>query len=194
MHVAAAIFRLDCLSCAVTSNVCVSCGALIRVPAEISAAHHVCEARPSAREEDVPMPQQRKKVLIVDNDEDVLIALERVLEEQGYETTTAWDLPEGLGLMATTGFDLLLIGDHPPELNCERVLKLLRRENVNVPCLVMHTAARHPFSEQYLRYLGASGVACKWSEEEVMLEVSRCMAPMPMAQPKTMAAAAGRAG
>ncbi len=140
------------------------------------------------------MPQQRKKILIIDNDEDVLIALERVLEEQGYETTTAWDLPEGLGLMATSGFDLLLIGDHPPELNCERVLKLLRREEVKIPCVVMHTAARHPFSEQYLRYLGASGVACKWSEEEVTSEIQSCLAPMPVAKPKTMGAAAGRAG
>jgi DNA-binding response OmpR family regulator len=140
------------------------------------------------------MLQQRKKVLIVDNDEDVLIALERVLEQEGYETTTAWDLPEGLGLMATTGFDLLLIGDHPPELNCERVLKLLRREDVRVPCVIMHTAARHPFSEQYLRFLGASGVACKWSEEEVTSEIRRCMAPMPVAKLKAMSAAAGRAG
>lgn len=140
------------------------------------------------------MPQQRKKILIVDNDEDVLIALERALEEQGFETITAWDLPEGLGLLATTGFDVLLIGDHPPELNCERVLKLLRREEVKVPCVIMHTAARHPFSEEYLRYLGASGIACKWSEEEVTSEIHRCLAPMPVAKPKVMSAAAGRAG
>lgn len=140
------------------------------------------------------MLQQRKKILIIDNDEDVLIALERVLEEQGYETTTAWDLPEGVGLMANSGFDLLLIGDHPPELNCERVLKLLRREDIKVPCVVMHTAARHPFSEQYLRFLGASGIACKWSEEEVTSEIQRCLAPMPVVKPKVMSAAAGRAG
>jgi DNA-binding response OmpR family regulator len=140
------------------------------------------------------MPQQRKKILIVDNDEDVLIALERVMEETGYNTTTAWDLPEGLDLMTTSGFDLLLIGDHPPELNCERVLKLLRREDVKVPCIVMHTAARHPFSEPYLRFLGASGIACKWSAEEVAAEVARCLAPKPAVAPKFMCAAAGRAG
>ncbi len=140
------------------------------------------------------MPQQRKKILVIDNDEDVLITLERALEEKGFDTTTAWDLPEGLELMASSGFDLLLIGDHPPELNCERVLKLLRKEEVTVPCIVMHTAARHPFSEPYLRFLGAGGIACKWNEEEVTAEVARCLAPMPVVAPKVMRAAAGRAG
>jgi len=140
------------------------------------------------------MLRQRKKILVVDNDEDLLIALERVLEENGYDTTTAWDLPEGLGLMNSSGFDLLLIGDHPPELNCERVLKLLRREDVKVPCIVMHSAARHPFSEPYLRFLGASGIACKWNAEEVTAEVERCLAPKPAMAPMVMRAVAGRAG
>lgn len=140
------------------------------------------------------MPQQRMKILIIDNDEDVLIHLERYLEQLGYDTTTAWDLPEGLEAMASGGFDLLLIGDHPPELNCERLLKQLRREQITVPCLVMHTAARHPFSEQYLRFLGASGVACKWNEDEVAAEIVACLAPRPAVAAKVMRAAAGRAG
>ena len=140
------------------------------------------------------MTQRRTKILIVDNDEDVLIALERALEEQGYDTTTAWTLPEGLELMAGNGFDLLLVGDHPPELNCERLLKLLRREGVKLPCVVMHSVARHPFSEAYLRFLGASGIACKWSDEQVKLEIVRCLAPRPVGSERAMPAIAGKAG
>jgi DNA-binding response OmpR family regulator len=121
------------------------------------------------------MRQQRKKILMVDNDESVLIALQRVLEEEGYETTTAWNLPEALKLMDATNYDVLLVGDHPPDLNCERLLRLLRRGNAWTPCVVMHSAARHPFSEQFLQYLGAHGVACKWDEKQVLEEVKKCL-------------------
>jgi DNA-binding response OmpR family regulator len=127
------------------------------------------------------MRMPRKKILIVDNDEAVLIALERVLEEQGYETVTAWNLPEGLELMEAATFDALLVGDHPPDLNCERLLKELRRFNIWTPCVVMHSAARHPFSEQYLQHLGAHGVACKWNDKEVVEEVRKCVSAAPVA-------------
>jgi CheY-like chemotaxis protein len=128
------------------------------------------------------MPATRKRILIVDNDEDVLIALEQELEGQGFETTTEWSLPEGLETLAANQFDLLLVGDHPPELNCERLLKLLRRQRVAIPCVVLHSAARHPFSAEYLRFLGASGVACKWNFAEVLDEVCKC-AHMPLGVP-----------
>ncbi len=116
----------------------------------------------------------RKRILIIDNDEDVLIALEQMLESEGFETTTAWDMQEGLQALSS-GFDLLLVGDHPPEMNCERLLKQLQRERIEVPCVVLHSAARHPFSSEYLRFLGASGVACKWSYSEVADEIRRCL-------------------
>jgi DNA-binding response OmpR family regulator len=118
---------------------------------------------------------RRFKILIVDNDEDVLIALERVLQEQGYDTTTAWDLPEGREIMTSEDFDLLLMGDHPPDLNCERLLKMLRGSHIAVPCIVMHSAARYPFSDEYLRHLGAQGVACKWNYNGVAEVVGRCL-------------------
>lgn len=124
------------------------------------------------------MRQQRKKILIVDNDESVIIALERALEEEGHETQTAWNLTEGLKLMEVTNFDMLLVGDHPPDLNCERLLKRLRQSNVWTPCVVMHSTARHPFSVQYLQHLGAHGVACKWNEKEVVDEIRSCLKDM----------------
>ena len=116
----------------------------------------------------------RYRILIVDNDENVLIALERALEEEGYETETAWNLPEGLEILSNGGFNLLLVGDHPPELNCERVLKVLAREKVGLPVVVMHSNPRHPFAEAFITHLGAAGVVCKWNERQVVETVSNC--------------------
>ena len=170
-------FQRDCLGCAISLNPCVFCGSLMRVPGSLSAATYVCE--PSS-EEVIAMRQQRKRILMVDNDESVLTALQRVLEEEGYETTTAWNLPEALKLMDATHYDVLLVGDHPPDLNCERVLKLLR-SNAWTPCVVMHSTARNPFSEQYLQLLGAHGVACKWDDKQVLDEVRKCLSDVHVA-------------
>lgn len=122
------------------------------------------------------MRQQRKKILIVDNDESVIIALQQVLEDHDFETTSAWDLTEAFKLMNDANFDVLVIGDHPPELNCERLLKRLRAVQSWTPCVIMHSAARHPFSVEYLQFLGAHGVACKWNYNEVLEEVNKCAA------------------
>lgn len=121
----------------------------------------------------------RKRILIVDNDEKVLIALERALEQEGYDTETAWTLPDGLEAISERGFDLLLVGDHPPDLNCERVLKVLARERLSVPVVVMHSRPRHPFAEAFIRHLGAAGVVCKWDEQEVIQAVTACFAVPP---------------
>ena len=125
----------------------------------------------------------RKRILIVDNEEKVLIALERALEQEGYDTQTAWDLPEGLEAIAEARFDLLLVGDHPPELNCERVLKVTARERLNVPVIVMHSRPRHPFAEAFVKHLGAAGVVCKWNEREVVDSVTACFAVPPQLTP-----------
>ena len=44
---------------------------------------------------------RRTRILVVDNDEDVLISLERVLEENGYDTVTTWSVPDGMDLAAS---------------------------------------------------------------------------------------------
>jgi len=52
------------------------------------------------------------KILIVDDDEDVLIELERLLEGEGYSTATAWSGQEALALSEKLQFDLLLVDEH----------------------------------------------------------------------------------
>src|SRR6201987_6272177 len=51
------------------------------------------------------------RILIVDDDEDVLIALERLLEGEGYATATAWSGREALALSKASRFDLLLVDE-----------------------------------------------------------------------------------
>ncbi|MDH3587340.1 MAG: response regulator [Gammaproteobacteria bacterium] len=48
------------------------------------------------------------RILIIDDEEDVRIALKQVLERAGYEVSVAADGPEGLDLMKEEGADLVI--------------------------------------------------------------------------------------
>ena len=91
-------FRADCLSCLPPANLCVTCAGPLWIPHQLDATvlfPHVCESQRSIH--------MRKRILIVDNDEKVLIALERALEQEGYDTETAWTLPDGLEAISERG-------------------------------------------------------------------------------------------
>ncbi len=113
----------------------------------------------------------RKKILILDHDERVLIALERMLEEEGFETTTTWDLREALDLIAGRDFDLLLVGDHPPEVRCAELLKTFRSRQISPSLIVLQTAARYPFEGHYLCWLGAYAVMPKWNYCDIVAKI-----------------------
>jgi len=117
----------------------------------------------------------RKKILILDHDERVLIDLERILEDEGFETTTTWDLRKASDLLAHRDFDLLLLGEHPPEVRCAEFLKTLRSRQISPSYIVLETAARHPFEGQYLCWLGAYAVMPKWKYRDIVAKIRECL-------------------
>ena len=69
------------------------------------------------------MSGQRSKVLILDWDEDTLISLQQVLEDAGVDTTFTWDEAEARKLIEDNPFDLVVVGDNPPELTAETIFQ-----------------------------------------------------------------------
>lgn len=109
----------------------------------------------------------KKQILIADSDEQTLIELEQMLEDEGFETTTAWSTSDTLTLLGQREFDLLLVADHPPEVNCETVLRHRQRAGRRTPLVVLGTTPRHPFAEPYLVNLGANTFVQKWRKGDV---------------------------
>ena len=110
---------------------------------------------------------QRKHILIADSDEESLIELEHLLQDEGFETTTAWSTSDTVDLLTRKKFDLMLVADHPPELNCELVLRLRRKAGTQTPLVVLETKPRHPFAEPYLLTLGATQFVQKWQKSDI---------------------------
>jgi len=111
------------------------------------------------------MNDARKRILISDCDVDVLIALEHDLEDLGFDTTIASTSEETLRLLGQGRFDLILVADHPPEVNCELLLK--QRHAEGTPVVALENRPRHPFAEQYLLSLGVKRIVHKWELNEV---------------------------
>ena len=55
------------------------------------------------------------------------------------------------------------------------LLKQLRVEHQRIPCIVMQSAARHPFEAQFLCARGAYAVTPKWNHKAIVEEIRQSL-------------------
>jgi DNA-binding NtrC family response regulator len=122
------------------------------------------------------MKTARKKILIADCHEEVLIALEKMLEDAGFDTTTAWTARETLALVDSQVFDLVLVNEYLPDAECEDLLKALQKRGAQIPCIVMPPSAPEITDHAGLQALGAHHVACKHAYRQIVEIVGDCLA------------------
>lgn len=122
------------------------------------------------------MKAARKKVLVADCHEEVLIVLEKMLEDAGYDTTTVWTARDALKQLETQLFDLVLVNEYLPDAECEDVLKTLNKRGSRIPCIVMQPSAREITDVKGLQILGAQEIVCKYAYQQIVETVSRCLA------------------
>ena len=111
--------------------------AIRRIEAARAAAHPVAGG---SWWKGTPVKSGRKRVLVVDDDEHLLIALEALLETEGYDTTTAWSGNEALRLLRSGAFDLVVLDDYLADVTSEEILRHLLKMPGAAPVLVMQTA------------------------------------------------------
>jgi CheY-like chemotaxis protein len=81
---------------------------------------------------------ERKRMLIVDDNEDDLIRLESLFETLGYDTTTAWSGQEALERLESKDFDVVLLDEFLPDVRSETVLRAIRRFTVQPWVALLH--------------------------------------------------------
>ena len=122
------------------------------------------------------MTTPRKKILVADCYDDILIVLERLLEDAGFDTTTVWTARDVLRLVDLHVFDLVLVNEHLPDAECADVLRALHKRGEQVPCIVMQPIAPEMTDFTRLEALGASDVVCKYALRQIVEIVSECLA------------------
>ncbi len=80
-----------------------------------------------------------KKILIVDDEADIIEILQFVLEAQGYKCITAFDGEEGLKLAKEEKPDLIILDVMMPKINGYKISRLLKFDEKykNIPILMI---------------------------------------------------------
>jgi len=111
----------------------------------------------------------RKKVLVIDDEENILHILKIRLENEGYEVITTTDPVDGIGKAFFTIPDLILLDITMPKLSGFEVLKVVSQSDdlKNIP-IIMLTARREPQDIEKVLKLGAVDYCAKPFEWNVL--------------------------
>lgn len=119
-------------------------------------------------------PAGRKRILVIDDDEQALISLERLLRKEGYETTTAWSGQEGLALLRSNAFDLVLLDDYLRDIEHEAIFGEIRTL-AGHPLVILTESFLMPEARRYFINLGAAATVRKWApDEEIAAAIRKC--------------------
>jgi DNA-binding response OmpR family regulator len=116
----------------------------------------------------------KKRILIVDDEEDILSVLKFRLEANNYETLTASNGHEGLNKARTEKPDLIILDLMLPKLDGHKVCRMLKfDESYKAIPIIMFTARVQQKDEELGKEMGADAYITKPFEPEVLLEKIR---------------------
>ena len=113
------------------------------------------------------------RILVVDDSEDVRLALATILEDAGYEVVEASDGSEVADAVAETDPDVILLDVAMPKVDGFQALAILKADPqmADIPVLMV-TAKGRPEDLSKARGLGARDFISKpWADGEVELRV-----------------------
>jgi two-component system response regulator PilR (NtrC family) len=118
---------------------------------------------------------QKKRVLVVDDEQDVRETLGTVLEKLDYQAMTAADGDEALDIVQTQKVDVILSDLYMPGMNGIELLKRIKSQRKNIVFLMI---TAHPTIETAVDAIkkGAYDYLTKpFHIEEVRIKISRAM-------------------
>ena len=111
------------------------------------------------------------RVLIVEDEEAILLALEDDLRAEGYEVASAMDGPSGLSMAEDQAYDLIVLDIMLPGMDGFEVCRRLRQASVSTPILIL-TAKSQEIDKVLGLELGADDYVTKpYSSRELLARV-----------------------
>jgi len=106
------------------------------------------------------MPEKDLKILMIDDDEQILFALRAVFNFQGWQSLSAGDVPTGLDIFRREKPDLVLIDYHLPQISGVKGVRMIRELDTEVPIIVFTIDESQEVANQFIE-AGASDFALK---------------------------------
>jgi DNA-binding response OmpR family regulator len=112
-----------------------------------------------------------KRILIVDDEADIVQLVENRLQLSGFETLSALDGQAGLNLARKEKPDLVILDLMLPKLDGFQVCRLLKFDvaTAKIP-IIIFTARTHPVDEKTAKESGADDYLAKPFDSERLLE------------------------
>jgi DNA-binding response OmpR family regulator len=118
------------------------------------AAHETATERPSSAVADAAFPASTKRILLVDDDAEIVESMRTVLESRGYTILVARDGNQGLVMAEGEEPDLVVLDMMMPKRSGFLVLEKLRRSRPNPMRVIMITANEGSRHKAYAEMLG----------------------------------------
>jgi|SRR3989344_722311 len=83
--------------------------------------------------------EAKRKVLIVDNQKDILVTMKNIAEREGYEATTEQDARKAVVIAGKTKFDLVILDVMMPDMNGEEAAELMKKDAKGRPKIIFCT-------------------------------------------------------
>ena len=112
------------------------------------------DSTPSGAPAASPQPASVKRILLVDDDPEIIDSMRAVLESRGYQILVARDGNQGLAMAEGDGPDLVVLDMMMPKRSGFLVLEKLRRSSPNPVRVIMITANEGSRHKAYAEMLG----------------------------------------
>lgn len=117
------------------------------------------------------MEKTKKKILLIEDEQDIVVTMEYMLKEKGYEVCAAYDGEEGLRKAIQCRPDLIILDLKLPKLPGEEVCRRIRKREdaaANTP-IIMVTAKDLDVDRVIGRVIGANYYITKPFEMDNLL-------------------------
>lgn len=120
------------------------------------------------------MTERKKRILVVDDEQDMLLAIKLRLQTIGYEVHTAVDGLEGLNMARTLRPDLIILDIMLPKMNGYKISRFLKfdEEYKHIP-VIMLTALGSEDDRATGVETGANAYITKPFETQVLVDTIR---------------------
>lgn len=116
----------------------------------------------------------KSKILIIDDDPDILDSIKAILSKNGFDTITAMNGHDGIEAALNKAPDLILCDMMMEKIDAgSRVAEELRKKNVTVPIYLLSSIASATASNIEIDQLGFSGILQKPVDPELLVSVIR---------------------
>jgi PAS domain S-box-containing protein len=116
---------------------------------------------------------QKKKILIVDDEKNLRLGTKRLLEKEGFEVVTAENGTEGIEFGIATEFDIAIIDMKMPDYDGIQVLKAIIKRFPNTVCFIATAFASYDTAIEATRVGAFSYIPKPFSPEELLQQVSK---------------------